>query len=383
MAIYLWIQILSSRIQINDFSSLANQWFTSHPRLNIICTQECYICIFWIQWLVFSFTKYSIYTKWGQQSALMKDGGWCTYNSTTIQRFDTNGQLKWQESVTLAHLGIQLIVEQSNGSLLTSGTYLYQDCSTMNTTFHLSLGTIDTLGKKHHGFNLSGYWPMEMTMGIRFGISFTLLWLKDLLVQSRIDTSSIFLEFYFLCWWHCYKFPTVFAIGWITNNVMQCPLELSIQLTWSGFRWLFVHVQFNNYSMENQQSLMSINLKAYFLFQFNSGQRTGECRRFDSVAIVIWWKWRQSLIQFSVLLFHSSTTGVLPGAVYNYNAEIRNSQLGFSKRSTIYHRDNWNPFVCFMACKKIYKMHICTWYHRIYGIIYRHINWVKAWISIL
>ncbi|HNQ00554.1 MAG TPA: hypothetical protein PKK99_15940, partial [Bacteroidia bacterium] len=167
-----------------------------------------------------SFTSIPFTQNGDNKALLMKDGGWCTYNSTTIQRFDTNGQLKWQESVTLAHFGIQLIVEQSNGSLLTGGTYLYQDCNYNEYDFSSFIGTIDTLGKSIMDSTYQ-VWPGDGDdNGIsEFGDLVYIALAQGSTGPSRIDTSSIFWNSYFCVGDIATNFPHCFAIG---VNHQQC-----------------------------------------------------------------------------------------------------------------------------------------------------------------
>ena len=77
---------------------------------------------------------------------MMSDGGWCGYNSSTIQRFDSNGNLKWTEIVNLPRYGMNRIGEQSDGTIITGGTYLCKRCIYYEHDFSAFIGTIDSSG---------------------------------------------------------------------------------------------------------------------------------------------------------------------------------------------------------------------------------------------
>ncbi len=55
---------------------------------------------------------------------MMADGGWASYNRSRINRFDSTGNLLWIKDVPLPTFGMNLIGEQSDGSILTGGTYM-------------------------------------------------------------------------------------------------------------------------------------------------------------------------------------------------------------------------------------------------------------------
>ncbi|MBP6334890.1 MAG: T9SS type A sorting domain-containing protein [Bacteroidia bacterium] len=80
---------------------------------------------------------------------MLSDGGWLKYNADSIDRFESNGNLKWTTTISLPRFGINRIGELEDGSLLTGGTYLsYNRNGTQNTYDYSSfITTIDTTGR--------------------------------------------------------------------------------------------------------------------------------------------------------------------------------------------------------------------------------------------
>jgi hypothetical protein len=54
---------------------------------------------------------------------LLDGGGWIAYDDQIIQCFDSVGNLRWTNHVSLPHFGIQCLGEQSDGTIITGGTY--------------------------------------------------------------------------------------------------------------------------------------------------------------------------------------------------------------------------------------------------------------------
>ncbi|MBP6334892.1 MAG: T9SS type A sorting domain-containing protein [Bacteroidia bacterium] len=78
---------------------------------------------------------------------MMKDGGWASYSSSRINRYDQSGNLRWNKDVVLPISGINQIGEQSDGSILTGGTYYSsRDYQYYNLDYSSFITTIDTLG---------------------------------------------------------------------------------------------------------------------------------------------------------------------------------------------------------------------------------------------
>ncbi|HNP48037.1 MAG TPA: T9SS type A sorting domain-containing protein [Bacteroidia bacterium] len=76
---------------------------------------------------------------------LLKDGGWCQYGTSSLQRFDSLGNLKWSESFQLP---ANLFGEQSDGTLFTGGTYHSKLAYPfVDLDFSAYIGTIDTNGR--------------------------------------------------------------------------------------------------------------------------------------------------------------------------------------------------------------------------------------------
>ncbi|MBP6334889.1 MAG: T9SS type A sorting domain-containing protein [Bacteroidia bacterium] len=80
---------------------------------------------------------------------MLSDGGWLAYNTNSIDRFESNGNLKWSTTISLPEFGINRIGELEDGSLLTGGTYLSYDRYAAQNSFDYSsfISTIDTTGK--------------------------------------------------------------------------------------------------------------------------------------------------------------------------------------------------------------------------------------------
>ncbi|MBK6447262.1 MAG: T9SS type A sorting domain-containing protein [Bacteroidetes bacterium] len=77
---------------------------------------------------------------------MLKDGGWCVYNSTTINRFDSNGVSKFTSTISLPKNGMNYVGGQSDGSLITGGTYRSKRPIFYEYDFSSFIGTIDTSG---------------------------------------------------------------------------------------------------------------------------------------------------------------------------------------------------------------------------------------------
>ncbi|MBP6334891.1 MAG: T9SS type A sorting domain-containing protein [Bacteroidia bacterium] len=76
---------------------------------------------------------------------MMKDGGRASYNSNRINRYDHSGNLLWIKNIKLPVFGINLIGEQSDGSILTGGTFRSYGAYVHDLSSFIT--TIDTLGQ--------------------------------------------------------------------------------------------------------------------------------------------------------------------------------------------------------------------------------------------
>jgi len=78
---------------------------------------------------------------------ILSDYGWLVRNGV-LKRYDSNGILKWSNAFSLAHFGFSGYAEQSDGSLITGGTYLSADFNVFHVVDYSSfICTIDTSGQ--------------------------------------------------------------------------------------------------------------------------------------------------------------------------------------------------------------------------------------------
>lgn len=77
---------------------------------------------------------------------MLSDGGWCSYNSTMIKRFDALGNLKWTESIQLPLYGVNTFGEQSDGTILCGGTYRSKQAMHNEFDYSSFISTIDSTG---------------------------------------------------------------------------------------------------------------------------------------------------------------------------------------------------------------------------------------------
>ena len=73
---------------------------------------------------------------------MLSDGGWLR----GLNRYDRFGSLKWSTGINVPHFGFNVIGEQSDGTLLTGGTYLSVGSAFGTFDYSSFITTIDTLG---------------------------------------------------------------------------------------------------------------------------------------------------------------------------------------------------------------------------------------------
>ena len=78
------------------------------------------------------------------QIQMLSDGGWLSGN---LNRYSHNGTLRWSKTISLPHFGYDVVGEQSDGTLMTGGTYLSVKDDYSNIDYSAFITTIDSLGK--------------------------------------------------------------------------------------------------------------------------------------------------------------------------------------------------------------------------------------------
>lgn len=284
---------------------------------------------------------------------LMKDGGWCTYNSSRIHRYDPAGQLKWMENVHLTYFGMELICEQSNGSILTGGTYLYENCTYNEYDYSSFIGTIDTSGKSVMDSTFQ-VWPGDANDDnfMEFSDVVYIALAQGSSGPSRLDTSTILYGSYTCVGDIATNFPGNFAIG---INHQQCDAATN------GIIDSVDIVEFANYTSSYNRSMPtpwrignpdnSERKRTIPFFSLLPERDTINAGDSIRVYIVIG---GNGIIIDSIfgIAFSLINDPNFTGSVINYNTVLLDSRLGLANDLQFYHHDPWNSFVPFMAARK-------------------------------
>lgn len=301
---------------------------------------------------------------------LMKDGGWCTYNSSRIHRYDPAGQLKWLENVHLTYFGMELICEQANGSILTGGTYLYENCTYNEYDYSSFIGTIDTSGKSVMDSTFQ-VWPGDANDdGVcEFGDLVYIALAQGSTGPSRFDTNSIFSQYY-----NCdgdinTNFPGNFAIG---INHQQCDAASngiidSVDIAEFGSFSSSRDPNTTPWRIRNPDGHKTNLSPPYFSLlperdTVNSGDSIRVYIVIGSNGTIV-----DSIFGIAFSLLNDTT---FSGDVINYNAELMDSRLGLQSDLRYYHRYLFNPNVAFMSARRdlqnAYLVHDTIGYMELY-----------------